>query len=388
MSSSDTGVPLVLHVVPTAVARGAQREARALADGLQCRSGRRHQVVSLFAGPEQVPVDLSLGHAWHRGEPARGFDPSLARKLRRLLTAEAPAAVVAHGGDALKYVVPATIGGRTPVVYYATGTFEQPDKRTRVLLWRALVARAEVVAAEGDEVLAQCRDLLGVPTARLVLTPNGRDAAVFRPADRHRHGGPQEPPVVLFVGALNAGKGPDRFVDVVAEVRRRGRELRAVVYGDGPMRAELAAGAGATGVEIAGPVDDVAAVMRGADLLVFPSRPTGEGMPGVLIEAGLSGLPVVATTVPGTSNIVVDGVSGFLVPVDDIGSMADAVCGLLDDAERRLRMGAAARRHCVERFDLEAVVQTWEGLLEPLLAWSVTRRGGPDGPGNQHGRGP
>jgi len=102
-------VPVVLHVIPTAAARGAQREARALATRLEVPGVRHHRLLSLFAGPRQVPVDLAIDHPG--GErPAVGFDPRLVPRLRTVLRREAPTVVVAHGGDPLKYVVPAMIG--------------------------------------------------------------------------------------------------------------------------------------------------------------------------------------------------------------------------------------------------------------------------------------
>ena len=73
--------PLVLHVIPTAVARGAQREARALATRLDAPGIRTTALLSLFAGPGQVPVDLTLDHPGG-DRPAVGFDPRLVVRLR------------------------------------------------------------------------------------------------------------------------------------------------------------------------------------------------------------------------------------------------------------------------------------------------------------------
>ncbi len=91
-------------------------------------------------------------------------------------------------------------------------------------------------------------------------------------------------------------------------------------------------------------------------------------MPGVLIEAGLSGLPVVATDVPGVASIVRDGVTGFVVGVDDVEAMAAAAGRLLEDPELRTAMGTAAREHCLTHFSLAVVAERWLALLEPLLA--------------------
>jgi len=373
--------PVVLHVIPTGTARGAQREARALATRLDLPGVRHHRLLSLFAGPDQVPVDVALGHPGG-DRPAEGFDPRLVARLRAELRRLDPTVLVAHGGDPLKYLVPAMWGRRRPLAYYATGTFEHAARPARVAVWRTLVRRADVVAAEGEEVLEQCRRLLGVPESRSVLAPNGRDPEEFHP--------PQTPaardvPVLAFVGAFTTGKRPDRFVEVVGALRRRGVALRAVACGDGPLGPELAGPAAAAGVELLGSRDDVAEVLRGADVFVFTSRPTGEGMPGVLIEAGLTGLAVVATAVPGVRTIVEDGTSGFVVDVDDVDAMVEATARLVADPDLRRRVGEAGRERCTARFSLAAVAACWTAFLDPLVERGVSARRGRNAPGSRPG---
>jgi glycosyltransferase involved in cell wall biosynthesis len=358
------GVPLVLHVIPTRLARGAQREARALADQLDAPGVRHHRVLSLFDGPSEVATDFSLDHPGGT-TPGVGFDPRLAIRLRSTLATFDPAVVVAHGSEPLKYLVPAMLGRRRPLVYYAIGTYSGSDRRLQLRMWGHLAARADLVAAEGDEVLEECVGRFGLPPERVVLAPNGRDPDKFHPRGG---GGEPDRPLVIFVGALNSGKRPDRFVEVIARLRADGASLRAGVIGDGPLRDAVAGPAAAADVELLGARTDVALQMQRADILVFPSRPAGEGMPGVLIEAGLSGLPVVATAVPGVHAIVKDGETGFIVGVDDRSAMVAATASLVDDPELRSRMGRAAREHCLEHFSTDAVGARWMAILQPLLA--------------------
>ena len=104
----DTGgVPLVVHVVPTPRGRGAQLGARILVDRLDEPGTVRHRLLGLVDGPPEVAVDLTLGHA-AGSHPAEGFEPRLALRLRKMIARLNPAVVVAHGGDAMKYAVPAT----------------------------------------------------------------------------------------------------------------------------------------------------------------------------------------------------------------------------------------------------------------------------------------
>jgi len=368
-----TDVPLVLHVIPTARARGAQREARALADHLDRPGVRHHRVLGLFAGSDEVVVDRSLEQPGGDA-PAVGFDGRLVLRLRSALADMDPDVVVAHGSEPLKYLIPAMVGRRRPLAYYAIGTYSGSGRASQLRLWRTLLARADVIAAEGEEVRYECIDRLGVPPHRVVVTPNGRDPDVFRPG-----AGPDEErrsrPHILFVGALTSGKRPDRFIEVVAALRARGLDLRASVVGDGPLRDALAIPAEKARVELLGPRSDVADQMRRADLMVFPSRPEGEGMPGVLIEAGLSGLPVVATAVPGVRSIVEDGRTGLVVPADDLEALVEATAALVEDLGMRQQLGRNARQRGLDHFSLEAVGRVWMDLLQPLLDRPAGTRG-------------
>jgi glycosyltransferase involved in cell wall biosynthesis len=355
----------VLHVVPTTVARGAQVYARALVDLLNDGPGQCHTLLSLFGGSSGIRADASLGLGGG-SNPAAGFDPVAAVRLHRFVSEHSPDVVVAHGGEPLKFVVGSL--NRVPVVYHAIGTVGASVRGTlRRRLWTWLVARAEAVVAVSDDVAQECRELLGVGGAKLVVVPNGRDTNTFRPRDADRDA-PGRVPVVLFVGRLTEGKRPGAFVDLVAAVRARGLEVEAWLVGDGPLRKDLEEPASAAGVAILGERGDIPELMRSADLFVFPSLPEGEGMPGVLIEAGLSGLPVLATDVPGASTVVKEGVTGSVFATADLASMSVRACELLADRGRRTAMGEAARSRCESAFGMEVSAKGWRELLDGLAA--------------------
>lgn len=371
LGSTSDGTPLVLHVIPTPLARGAQREARALADELDLPGVRTHRVLTLFDGTPEVRADFSLRYP-PGDSPAEGFDPRLVVKLRRVLREFDPALVVAHGGDPLKYLVPAMIGRRRPLAYYAIGTFAGSTESTLgVGMWRQLLKRVDAVAAEGDEVKVQLSELLGVPPAKVVMTPNGRDPEIYHPRPEGIGSG-ETPPVVTFVGALTDGKRPERFIEVIAGLRAAGVALRAVLVGGGARMEEITAPAAAADVELLGSRSDIAELLRHSDLMIFPSKPQGEGMPGVLIEAGLSGLPVVATDVPGVRTVIDDGTTGLIHDVDDLDGMILSTRRLIEDGDARHAMGSAARQRCLEQFSIEAVGATWLRLLAPLLPAGAT----------------
>jgi glycosyltransferase involved in cell wall biosynthesis len=342
--------------------RGGQVIARNLRDRLD-RAGDEHQIVTLFAGKSAVLTD-----AWRLDVPpgrARraGFDPRAALALRGVVRGHAPRAIVAHGSEALKYTVAAA--GRTPVVYHRFGIATPAAHRGwRRRFHRALVSRAALVVAISDDVREEVVELLGVDPARVVMVPNGRDPAVYFPAAERLS---PAAPHLLFVGHLTPTKRPFVFLDLLAELRRRGTNVTASIVGDGRLLADVV-NAAPPDVKVLGARLDVPDLLRTADIFVFPSVPESEGLPGVLVEAAMTGLPVVSTRVPGTAQAIVDGVTGIVVAPDDLTAMCDAVEQLVRDAGRRVSMGAAARQHAVSGFALDDVVARWREVLTGVAA--------------------
>jgi glycosyltransferase involved in cell wall biosynthesis len=106
--------------------------------------------------------------------------------------------------------------------------------------------------------------------------------------------------------------------------------------------------------------------MQAADAFVLPSL--WEGLPMVLQEAGACSLPVVATDVPGSREVVVHGRTGLLVSPGSTAALAEAMGALMRlDPAARAAMGHNARLHIEARFDIEAVVDQWERFYQQLL---------------------
>ena len=359
----------VLHLLNLDLARGAQVYARTLRSHLD-RPDESHRILTLFdSPPAALYPDESLGVPPGRWRQA-GLDPRAVLRLRRRLTSEPPAVLVVHGGEPLKYAA-LTCPRSIPLVYYRIGT-TGPALRNSAQRWlhHGLAGRATVVACVSDEVARETTHLLGVPPGRISVIPNGRDPAVFSP------GGPNVPGEPLgewagdsvtlgFIGRLNADKRPDWFLDVVAALRQEGLDVRGICVGDGPLAPTLANRAATTGVDLLGHRDDVPALLRQIDVLLLPSRPP-EGMPGVLIEAGMSGVPAVVTDTPGVRNVVSSGVTGLVVGVHDKDGMVAAARTLAENPRLRAKMGRAARERCCERFSIDASARAWQSLLQAL----------------------
>jgi glycosyltransferase involved in cell wall biosynthesis len=354
--------PVVLHVLPYDLARGAQRYARTLVDAF-AEDGVSHLILTLFrAEPAGLRPDVRLDVPQGLMRRA-GLDPRVITRLRRQVRRISPAVVVAHGGEPAKYsalAVPRSI----PLVYLKIGTAHETLKRTaNRSLHGYYTRRADVVAAVSNDVADEAHEVYEVPRDRLVVIPNARDPDAF--AERASDG--VGPPRVLFVGHLDQGKRPDWFVDVVATLKTEGLDFEAVMVGGGPLYDSLRPDAERAGIEMLGRRDDVPDLMTGSDIFVFTSLAPGEGMPGVLIEAAMAGLATVATRVPGARDVVEDGVTGFVVPIEDKAGLVDSVRRLVADPGLRARMGRRARERAMEMFSLQASVENWHRVLDPLL---------------------
>jgi glycosyltransferase involved in cell wall biosynthesis len=227
-----------------------------------------------------------------------------------------------------------------------------------------MLRRVGTIAAVSNDAADEVRGW-NVATSDVVVIPNGRDPALFA---RGRDAAPDGRARLVFVGHLTASKRPERFIEVVRRLRAGALDVDASMAGDGPLLDALRRPAEAAGVTMLGRVDDVPRLLARSDVMVMTSVPEGEGMPGVLIEGGLGGLAVVTTRVPGAADVVVDGDTGFVVPVDDLPALVAACASLVRDPDLRMRFGAAARARCEREFSLEASIGKWRELLSSIDA--------------------
>lgn len=190
---------------------------------------------------------------------------------------------------------------------------------------------------------------------KLKIVHCGVDPALYGTVARHAFSGH-----VVFVGRLDAVKGVPLLLDAFAASHPRHPQARLTIAGDGPARARLEAQARSldlTGaVRFTGYLDEtaVATLLDTADMLVLPSF--AEGLPVVLMEALASLIPVIATQVAGVSELVEDGVSGFIVPPGDVETLALRLDRLLSDPELCAAMGAAGRAKVEAEFDIRTEV--------------------------------
>jgi glycosyltransferase involved in cell wall biosynthesis len=179
-----------------------------------------------------------------------------------------------------------------------------------------------------------------------------------------------ERPLVVAAGRLTRQKGFDMLIPAFAQVVERHPEWTLRICGGGPQRHALARQVVELGLShnvfLMGPVDHLERQMSQASMFVLSSR--HEGLPMVMIEAMSLGVPVVSFDCPtGPGDVIQDGHSGVLVPADDVDALAKAMLALIEDPERRRRLGAGAAQRARD-YALEAIGPRWEALIEELSA--------------------
>ena len=208
------------------------------------------------------------------------------------------------------------------------------------------------------------------------LLPESRPPRVVSNAvDLRRLGAPETdgraPDVVLAVARLVEKKGLPDLVSACGVLVRRGVPVRLEVAGEGPLRAELETAASRLGVPTvfhgAVPHERVLGLFRRATVYCLPcvvaSSGDRDGLPTSVLEAMALGAPVVATSLNGLAEAVVDGRTGVVVPGHDPEALADALERLLLDPELRSRLARGARRHVEENFALERSVERLRSLF-------------------------
>jgi glycosyltransferase involved in cell wall biosynthesis len=226
---------------------------------------------------------------------------------------------------------------------------------------QAAARRVDGVIAISSRI-ARASDEGGWPSVRFI--PNGIDLraqnGVAPPRPRARRSlGLEGDPIVLFVGRLSHQKGVDVLLEAWTRFIERRPLARLIVLGEGPERLALCGQAERIGIErsvdFRGLRDDVAAHYAASDLCVFPSR--HEGHPIVLLEAMAAGLPVIATRVSGTEDVIEDGRNGLLAPPEEPEELLRVLLRLSGDPVMAARLGAEARKTVEERYDINRVAE-------------------------------
>lgn len=244
------------------------------------------------------------------------------------------------------------------------------------------------ILGSADALLASSFDFIASSQARQVFEANreksyelpfGVDTQRFQPRERPnallvRHQLSPDIPVVLFVGGMDeahAFKGVPVLLDALLLLKRQGVAIQTVLVGDGNLRESYELRAIAYGlkdrVRFAGQVgdDELPYYYNLADLLVLPSLHQGEAFGMVLLEAMASGVPVVASDLPGVRTVARE--AGEVVPAGDATALQIIIAQYFLNPEVQLGYQARAREVAVEKYDWEPIIGQLEGLYQSLL---------------------
>lgn len=235
-------------------------------------------------------------------------------------------------------------------------------------LWRD--ADAVVAVSNGLREIAWQTEA-SVP---IQIIPNAIDLSLFVP--RMRWGGGEEkrdgPIKLLFVGRLIKFKNLETLLEAIALLRQQAkRPFILEIVGDGTQRAQLEQQVSEQGiarnVHFTGWIErsQIVPKYQEADIFVTPS--IWEGMPNTVLEAMACGLPIIATDVQGSRELVQNGKNGHLVPVMDPEALVKAMLALMEDGYERRRMGKESRRIAERTFAWEQIAGGYGGVYERVL---------------------
>lgn len=323
------------------------------------------QALSDLRGVRRFPIEM-------RTAPGRD-DLRALRRLKRYIQHMGPFDVV-HGhsskGGALARLAATWSQARriyTPHALYTMNPELPPIKRKLYGVIEKLLASTvtdSIILVSEEEHHHALKQ--GLPEEKMRVIVNGVEPRTAEELERTRQrirrrlATDDNVPIVGFVGRLDEQKAPERFIEIAARLTPRHPDTRFIMLGNGEkapliqslideygLKKHVKLFTNASGEEF----------MPAFDLFLMTSR--YEAMPYVLIEALAAHLPIVSTDVGGARTVIEEGVNGHIVPEsDDVSTLAERVCNLLDDRNRLARYSAAAQRKAVEFREEEMVQQT------------------------------
>jgi glycosyltransferase involved in cell wall biosynthesis len=358
------------HLIESDGPGGAERMLVSLAAELQA------------AGAENVVIAPAGGEGWLARELGgtgvqvelfrldRPISPAFARWLTETLRRHRVA--LAHSHEFTMAVYGAWAARRAGVAHVFTmhgSRYYAGRLRRRVAMRVAAELSGSVVAVSRSLTRHLSRDLW-IRASRIVTIANGvrlTPIAQSSLRDELKLGAGDH--LAVAVGNLYPVKGHEYLLQALALLAERFPRLHVAVAGRGELERPLLARAQALHVNerfhLLGLRSDVGNLLAGADVFVMPSL--SEGLPLALLEAMLASRPIVATAVGEVPIALSDGQAGVLVPPADAGALASALAGVLSDAVRARRLGAAAALRAAEEYTLDMMIARYVALYAHLL---------------------
>lgn len=355
----------VLHVDTERGWRGGERQVLWLAQELQ----RRGVGTTIAARPDEPLAERARAAklAVVGSTPIFEADPIAVWKLRSAMATHRVDVVHAHTAHAAGLAALAVAGMSTKLVIARRVDFRLRDNAfTR---WK--YSRAHRIVAISRAV-ARALEASGIESGAITIVPDGTDTSrqisPASPEVLRQLGVAASAPLVVQVAQLVAHKDPLNFVRAIAEARREVPAIQAILIGDGALRADAEREVDALGLRgtlhLTGYRTDADALLASADVCVLSSRE--EGMGSVLLDALHLGKPIAATRAGGIPEVVSDGTTALLAPVEDPRALGSAIARLLKDQALASRLAVAARARANE-FSVQVMTDRTQDVYRQVL---------------------
>lgn len=381
----------ICHVITRLIVGGAQENTILTCEGLRQRGRRVTLVSGPTTGPEGSLVERAKAGGYEYVEvrdlvrAVRPFrDLRARRQLREMFQKLQPDVVHTHSSKAGIVARFAAADAGVPIIVHTihgmsfNRTQPWPVRAAYAWLERQAARRSHRIVTVAEAMIEQSVAAGVCGREKMQTVYSGMETEQFDPqrydraAVRREWGIDDDAIVVGTVARLFRRKGYEQLLPIMARAAARDGRLRFVWVGDGAQRrdyeAELSRLGLAERTTLTGLVrpSEIPRLMAGFDLLAHTSQ--WEGLPRSVVQALLMRVPAVAFEIDGTPEVVLDGQTGRVVVLNDLGAFADAIVELADDGEARERMGVAGREHCLTRFD-------WRVMTEQLEAMYVALKG-------------
>jgi glycosyltransferase involved in cell wall biosynthesis len=374
----------IVHLTASTFFGGPERQMLGLAGHMDRRFTSR-----FLSFPEGGRCEEFLNEVREAGFPAEALandTPQLPQTLRELtdrLKAAKADLLVTHTfkPNCLGRIAARRLG--IPCVVVSRGwTWENLKVRMYETMDRVNLRFVDHVVAVSEGQAEKVRKA-GVPSPRLSVIRNAARLNAFAKPDAEyrtklRSFFPSElqvDSVVLGAGRLSQEKGFAVMVEAAAEVLKLQPNAGFIIFGEGVERPTMESRIRELGligrVVLPGFTAQLDKYLPWADVVVLPSFT--EGLPNVALEASAAGVPVVATAVGGTPEVIADEETGFLVPSGNPSMLGERITRLLGDAELRKRFGNAGRVRMETQFTFAGQAKAYESLFDRLTAKAMRR---------------
>jgi glycosyltransferase involved in cell wall biosynthesis len=285
--------------------------------------------------------------------------------LRAWLAANPPDIVNTHSSTDSWLAALALFSLGRPARVVRTRHISAPVPRGPLSRW-LYMRSADRVVTTGEALRRALIERNGFDAGRIESIPTGIDAGHFRPGEREasraKFGLPRDRTLVGIVATLRSWKGHAVLLEAMT---RLPAQIELVIVGDGPQRGALEQDIQRLGlqgrVRMQGQQADVLPWLRALDIFALPSW-ANEGVPQALVQAMLVGLPCVTTAIGGIPEIAEHDRTALVVPPRDPAALAAAIERLAGNEGLRRELGEAARKHCVEGYSYERMLDRMEGV--------------------------